>query len=443
MRCKRAIFLLLMRAKDRRFPGYYRDFKSREFAPLEQNLQYQRQRLEDILLYAHQHVPYYTKVLQGAGVVSDGIVRLERFDAVPVLTKDIIRSRFDGLHSRELARIRHIRNTSGGSTGEPVLLLQDLDMVTQDQAFVWVQNSFACPYPCRHLRLWGAHRDMRTGLASRLRSYVADMTLLNSFYMPPPVMERYIGRINSIRPELIEAYAQAMTDLAKFIKARGLKVHSPKGIITSATTLDPRAKAMIEEAFGTVVLNRYGSREAPALACSCRQSSQLHANIFTRYIEILDADRRPCAPGQVGEVYVTTLNNYSMPLIRYRIGDLAVPSADTNCPCGRGMPLIESITGRVTNIFRTPGGGLVYGGYFTQLFYYKPWVRQFQVVQEELQRITLNIALQGQPDRKDMSDIEGGIRQAMGPACAVEWNFVDEITPTATGKRLYTISKVR
>ena len=97
-------------------------------------------------------------------------------------------------------------------------------------------------------------------------------------------------------------------------------------------------------------------------------------------VEILDEKFKHCMVGQMGEIYFTTLHNYSMPLIRYEIGDTAIVSEKKVCSCKRGWPLIRSVTGRTSNHFKTRDGGIVHGEYFTHLFYGKDEIRKFQVM---------------------------------------------------------------
>ena len=169
-------------------------------------------------------------------------------------------------------------------------------------------------------------------------------------------MKNYVKIINKEKPKIIEAYVQSIYEFARFIRNNDLEVFSPRGIITSAGTLYPEMKELIEEVFHTKVYNRYGSREVGDMACSCEKDEGLHLNIFNQYVEILNDKLELCKPGEIGKVYVTTLNNYSMPLIRYDIGDMAIPAKNEQCSCGRGLPLIEKVVGRTGSMIKTKKG---------------------------------------------------------------------------------------
>ena len=421
------------------------EFKKREYLPLEENLKFQEERLKDILFYSWKNVPYYTKILEEAGAVRDGKVNLKNFHKIPVLTKDIIRKNFEELKSRDLEKISFIKNTSGGSTGEPIFLFQDEAMSSEDIAVAWFQNSFVCEYPCKHLKLWGSERDISKewDIIGRVKEWLFSVKILNSFKISEQEMEDYVEKINRYKPDLIESYVQSVYELSKFIKKNNLQVYSPKGIITSAGNLYPEMKKLIEEVFKTKVFNRYGSRETPTLACSCKEDKGLHLNIFTKYTEILDDYLKPCKPGEIGEIYITTLNNYSMPLIRYKIEDMAVPSEKKQCSCGRGMPLIEKVVGRNINIFKNFKGEKIDGAYFMVIVFFKDWIKKYQVIQESYNNIIYKIVKKGKPLKKDLEDIEKRVKIVMGKDCKVKFEFVGEIEPTKSGKFLYTISKVK
>jgi phenylacetate-CoA ligase len=199
---------------------------------------------------------------------------------------------------------------------------------------------------------------------------------------------------------------------------------------------------LIREVFKCAVLNRYGSREVGDVACSCEKNKGLHLNIFNNYVEILNKDLKPCKNGEFGRVYVTTLSNFSMPLIRYDIGDIAVPVEKNKCSCGRGMPLISSVKGRDVNLFKKRDGTLIDGEYFTHLFYFKNWVNKFQVVQKDYDLIEIKVIINGGRNLKEISEMEEDIRKVMGGNCKINWQFVNKIEPNKSGKYLYTISEV-
>ena len=109
----------------------------------------------------------------------------------------------------------------------------------------------------------------------------------------------------------------------------------------------------IEEVFQCPVTNRYGCEEVSLIACECQRHDGLHVNADGIYLEVLRPDGTPCPPGEPGMIVVTDLVNRAMPIIRYQVGDMGVLS-DRQCPCGRGLPLLEKIEGRMADYVVTP-----------------------------------------------------------------------------------------
>ena len=198
----------------------------------------------------------------------------------------------------------------------------------------------------------------------------------------------------------------------------------------------------IETVFGTKLYDYYGSREVNGMAGECKYGF-MHVFMFMKnYLEILDSSNQPVGEGEEGKVIVTNLHNYSMPLIRYEIGDMAVLGPE-KCKCGNTLPTLKRITGRITDHFVKEDGTIVHGEYFTHLFYLKDWVRAFQVVQEDYSIIKILIVPEGKMNEPEKKDTVDKIKLVMGQDCKVIWEFVHEIPKTPQGKYLYTKSLVR
>jgi phenylacetate-CoA ligase len=298
--------------------------------------------------------------------------------------------------------------------------------------------------------LWGSERDMLVGretLKNRVGWWLRNEYYLNAFRMTDSNMVDYVKVINKVRPVQILAYVESIYQLSRIIDQEGLEVYPPQAIITSAETLYSYKREDIERVFRAPVFNRYGSREVGDIACECEAHHGLHVSPLTHYIEIIRDDGSPAAAGEVGEVVVTSLINYAMPLIRYRIGDMAI-WAEADCPCGRKWPLLKEVTGRVTDTFITDTGTKVGGGYFEGLLYFKDWIKRYQFVQESYTLIRLIIVPAvpiGQARwiiEQERAEIEEKVCQVMGKDCSLKIEIVSEIPTSPTGKYRYTASKV-
>jgi phenylacetate-CoA ligase len=412
---------------------------------------FQQARLRALLLHAKQHVPYYANLFASCKVLdASGEVSPQRLPEIPPLTKEILRSRFDEILSDDLGSRRSWENTSGGSTGEPVRFIQDrgYDNWTSAMAvFFDAWSGYRRGDP--KALLWGSERDLFVGRETwrkRLSWFLHNTVRLNAFRMTRENMLAYVGALNAHRPRQILAYASSLYELSQFIEREGLSVASPGAVMTSAGTLFPEMRTAIERVFRAPVFNRYGSREVGGIACECEKHEGLHVSATTNLIEILRDDGSSAQPGEPGEVVVTLLVNYAMPLIRYRIGDRGAWS-EKSCSCGRAWPLLKHVSGRVTDTFISPQGTRIDGEYFTHLFYFRKWIEQFQVVQEACDEVRVLIVPRDRdcdPANRyaaDIDDIAGKIRFIMGPKCRITTEFPGAIPATPSGKYRYTISK--
>jgi phenylacetate-CoA ligase len=410
----------------------------------------QLEKLRLLLKHSHQHVPYYRDLLESHGVVRNREVRLEQFTDLPLLDKQTLRQNWSRLRSDDLADRRTRINQSGGSTGEPVRLIQDAayhDWNTATKLFFESRSGHRLG--ARVLQLWGSERDIlgvKRSWKSRLGQRLRNEELLNTFLMPLGTMRDYLRRINEFHPSLILAYAESIFRLARFAEQERFEVNPPNAIFTSASTLYAPMRETIERVFRAPVFDRYGSREVGVVACEQPDSQGLVVSAPTHYVEIVKSDGRLAAPGETGELVVTPLNNLAMPLLRYRVGDLGTWSTATDYP-EPAWPRLARVDGRVTDSFFTADGAQVFGEYFTHLFYDRDWVEMFQVVQEELDLVRVFIKpgenLPGQSRLSaEIESLTKQVRLTMGAACRVQVELVDAIEQTPSGKHRFTISKV-
>lgn len=404
-----------------------------------------RARLTRLLQHAGEKVPYYRTCLAEAGVVRDGTVDLAAFARVPLLDKPTLRTRFDDLMSSDAVARGAFANTTGGSTGEPVRFLQDKETDQWKSATKLLFDEWTgYRRGERFALLWGAGHELdNPSLKSKLGTFLRNELRLNAYLMSPRVMDDYIAQINAFEPTLILAYAQSIYQLATHAERTGQTMKTPRAVMTSATNLDDAMRTTIERVFGTTVFDRYGSREVGDIACENGDGAGLLVSPLTHLVEVIGPDGQPAEEGVAGEIVVTLLTNYSMPLIRYRIGDagtLGVPTGPI------AWPRLTEVLGRVTDIFYTAGGDQVYGGYFTRQFYGQTWVSQFQVVQERYDHIVVLVVPSDDADRAaiefEKSRIVTAIKGFMGQDCTVDFEIVETIPIGPTGKRRYTISKV-
>lgn len=427
---------------------YYEKLKKIQWNTIEENQKIQRKKLYELIKYASQNIPYYRKIIKKYDIHFSEDTIFCDIRKFPVLTKEIIREHFNELY--KFRDNTYYRNTSGGSTGEAVIFFQDKQYLEWANATKRLFNEWAGRKPGDPMiKLWGSLRDVlksSRSIKGYLRQQISGITILNSYKISEKDMYEYVKRINSIKPRLLLAFPNSIDELARFIQEHHLSIYSPPAIMTSGGLLYPEVKARIKEVFQAPVFNRYGSREVGDIASNCEKNQGLHIIPNIHYIEILDNRDKEVKAGGAGDIVITSLTNYSMPLIRYKIEDRGILSKK-ECSCGRGFPLLEKVEGRVRSMFRNKQGDLIESGVFIRLFYFRDNIKQFQVIQESLDQITINLVLKDKQKlkvvEKDFREISEVIKPIMGNDTKVKYNIVNEIKHSPSGKYMYTFSKIK
>ncbi|MDE3066485.1 MAG: phenylacetate--CoA ligase family protein [Verrucomicrobiota bacterium] len=408
-----------------------------------------KRELAALLRHCRQSVPYYAEPLRQRGDVrpeeTDPVECLSR---LPVLTKETIRANFAQLQSADLGRRRWSYNTSGGSTGEPVRLIQDRGYEDRIKAIALLGHWLVGADVGEPIvRLWGSERDLEPGNRSakaRFFLWLTNNTYVNAFRLTPQRLRECVDTLNRVRPALILAYAQIAYELARFVEREKLHLMPQHVIVTSAGTLYPFMREKIAQVFGCRLYNLYGSREVSLIGLEVPGVNGLWVPPWGNFVEILDDAGHPVPPGEEGNIVVTCLTNYAMPLVRYHIGDRGALAANIQPANGRpGGQVLKYVSGRSVDVFRTRDQKLVDGEYFTHLLYFRPWVGKFQVVQKAYEHVQFRIVkTNGGPTPAELDEIAAKSRLVMGDNCRVDFEFPGELPPHPAGKYRYTISEI-
>ncbi len=425
---------------------YFREYQRTQFLPPDQIRALQLNRLQRRLRQAFEQCPYYRDRWSALGLHPFDVTRLEDLAQFPVLTKADIQNHRDSLLAEGFPPDQMFLDHTGGSTGRPISYYQSLDVDLSRKAFTRRHNTWAgYRVGDKAAWVWGASRDLPPPTwKSRLRRAILDRSIyLDTGHFTDEKMLAFNEKMKKFRPKIIHAYARALAHLARFFKDHDLAAYQPHSIITSAEVLDPTDRNVIEEVFGCPVFNRYGCREVGVLASECHEHSGLHTTAEGLYIEVVAGDRL-ARPGEVGKVLVTDLLNFAMPLVRYEIGDMAAFEPEP-CPCGRGLPRLKNVAGRVTDFVVGSDGRLVSGVFLaTYVVAKRPTLGQVQIHQDVAGELTYKIApSQGTSTAEaDLEFLRASTKKYLGDATRVDFQFVEEIASETSGKFMFCRSSV-
>jgi len=448
MNWRQPVILSLLNLSGSKIPSHFQEIKKIQWWSKKKIKAYQQRKLKKLLLHAQRNVPYYQKILSQAGVVdAQGNIHLDKWSRIPILNKEILRKEFSNLKSRDIQKRKTYLNSSGGSIGEPVKFLQDKAYQEWNIANkLFYHHMLGKDVGEKEIKLWGSEQDIfkgTIGLKNTLQNWLYNRKFLNSFRLSPQIIRRYVQLWNQFKPVNVWTYIDSIYQFARFIERDNLSVFPPNAIITTAGVLDNKVRKYIQKILKTKVYDQYGSREVGDIACECPQQKSLHVFEHSHYLEILDKNLKPVKAGETGQIYITSLTNYSMPLIRYQIGDMGVYGRQRHCACKRGFKLIKKITGRITDHFIRKDKTIIHGEYFTHLFYFRPWVKKFKVIQKDYNRVQCLIVKLKPPNKKDLNDIKNKIKLVMGRNCQVEFRLVKHIPASGSGKYLYTQTQLK
>ena len=425
------------------------DLQRSQWLKVDQMRELQERKLRKLVQHAYTHVPYYRDKLRALGIGPQDIRTLDDLRKLPFLTKaDVRKHLYFDILSDNHKKSEILRISTSGSTGEPFVCYVDrAQLEFRWAATLRAQEWTGYRFGDRTLRLWHQTLGMsKTQIARELTdAFLSRRRFVPAFEMTDQNLADLITQIEEFRPVLMDGYAESLNFLAAYLKAHGRTLrYSPRGIMSSAQTLPDSSRQIIEEAFGCKVFDKYGAREFSGIAYECEAHSGHHVVAEGYIVEILK-DGRPAAPGEIGEIVITDLNNYCLPFIRYRIGDLAEAMDNTQaCACGRGLPRIGKIEGRVQSIIIGADGQYLPGTFFAHLLKdYDHAIRHYQVVQEKAGEIVLKIVKGGRFSDQALSEMLGVLQKYLGARMQIIVEFTDSIPMVRTGKRLVAVSKLK
>jgi phenylacetate-CoA ligase len=423
---------------------YWKKLEKTQFLSEKELLNVQWQRLTELLRFSWDNNDFYRRRFQKAGLTPDSIRSPLDFRRLDMLTKEEIRSNSSSMISQGF-RVEDLHKfKTGGSTGkaldiyitEECSCLRNACTLRHDLWSGWKRGEPVAA-------IWGNPYFPRT-IKEKLRNFIflPPTIYLDTMDVSSDSITKFVEQWRRVMPTLIFGHAHSIFILAQSLEKIGATDLHPKGIISTSMMLLPHERRKIEEVFSVAVTDRYGCEEVSLIGCECEKHEGMHLNVEHLFIEFLNNEGVPVAPGQPGKIVVTDLMNRAMPLIRYQVDDVGVPS-DRKCSCGRGLPLMEHVTGRVADFLVKKDGSRVAGvSLIENTLTSIPGINQMQVVQESLELILLRVVPGALFDVSAKSRLTSYFHSIFGAEISIQVSKVTEIAPEPSGKFRFSICKI-
>jgi len=423
---------------------YWKELERTQYLSEEVLRKRQWERFQSIIRYVYHNNRFYKKRFDEADVHHEDIKAPEDIINIPILTKEDIRRNTVKMISNCFSIDDLLKFKTGGSTGKPLEFY-----ITEECS----EMRNACAR--RHSRwtgweagepigaLWGnpiLPKDIKSKLKNRL---LTPTICLDTMNVTEESVKQFAKEWEKVKPTLLFGHAHSIYMLAQYVQNLSISSIQPKGIISTSMMLLPHERKTIENVLGVKVFDRYGCEEVSLIAAECERHEGMHLNIEHLFIEFLREDGSHTSPGEPGKIIVTDLMNMAMPFIRYQVEDFGV-SLDRKCSCGRGLPLMDKVTGRIADFLVKKDGTRVAGVSLIENTLTKiSGIEQMQIVQEALDVINLNVVQGEDFDKNRQEELIRYFKNLFGQEISITILPVKEIRPERSGKYRFSICKIQ
>lgn len=393
----------------------------------------QEKRLKAIVNHVFKYVPFYRKLWKRYKIRPEDIRGIEDLKRLPIITRKTIIRNFNQLIAANYRNrykigkvvIRH----SSGSSGAPMRMLFDENSWDCLDA-IYLRALLAGGYdPSKQLAYYWYEPFERT-IYNRLG-------FMNKIYISCKLPEEeQLKILQRIDPEYIYYFSSILHSISNKMLHDGIELH-PKSIITHAEILSNKMRKVIEKAFDAPVFDQYGTVEFNRLAWECEEKIGYHVDADSILIEVVDDDHEPVAAGEMGSIVLTGLINFTFPLVRYKIGDMAIPMSDM-CPCGRSLPLIKGIEGRCDDLITLNSGKTLTPKMIIDSLADIREIFKFRVHYKGSNRFAVDLVL-SERSEPIFEKVERRLKKLAEEKIKIKLTSVDEISKSERGKRKLVI----
>ena len=410
---------------------------------------HQFRQLRPLLMHTFSSLPFHRERLAAAGYRPGMEVGPELWARVPIIARREMQTLGDALICPHLPPHHgdFLTDSTSGSTGVPLRIVKSDHVQTLWCALtlreaLWHRRDL-------RLRLGVLRRDPEDRSFAPAGRAHADWSVPFRTVFPtgPATLldsrsttEEQAAWLLREQPAYLIVFPTMARDIARHFLDRGLRLPSLKGVNTRGEPVDPELRELCRSAFGIPIADMYSANEVGYVALQCPQAEHYHVQSESVLVEVVDERGEACRPGEIGNIVVTPLHNYAMPMLRYALGDLA--EVGEPCACGRGLPVLRRILGRARDTLALPSGTRRYARIDMKALQEIPGIVQFQVVQKSLYDIEMKLVTRRPLGPEDEERLRAQLKKSLGEHLSVVFTYHDEIKREASGKYFDFMSEI-
>lgn len=419
---------------------YMAELKMHQYKSREELLDIQLKKLKRMVNHIYDHVPYYRNLFDRENICPGDIKKMEDLQKIPMINKKDIQANYDKILANNIDKGKCKVTNTTGSTGIPLSVYSDKKSQMYSSSVVYYA------FLESGLRL----KDKIVELAAIIEDCSGNLIKKNIVSVQD-MPDNILRNLREYNPDILYSFPSILKTLSYEINKYGTNGYGLNGkslrpsntrlIFTHGETLTEQCRETIESTFRAKVYNTYGSTEFNRLAIECGKHSGLHMITDCAVFELIK-DGENVSPGEEGEIVITGLYNYAMPLIRYKLGDIGVISEE-KCSCGRNWPLIKSIEGRTDDFLTLPSGRVI-SPRTINVIDDIPGIIEYRTIQKKRDTFCVQVVPGNNYSIDTNRQIEQQIRLGcIGENVNIEIELVNEIPRERTGKLRTIISYVQ
>ena len=415
----------------------YLDLKKSQWLPRETLEKIQEKKLRNIIRYAYENVEYYHELFKSSNLNPRDVENVDDLRQIPILNKSQIQNSFQKIIAHNVNKNRCASSRTSGSSGRPLTILFD-EHAADNIGSRSHRHFLECGGRLRDriAHFTNPHRSLRhtswfnhLGFLRRKYFSVFDKT------------ENHISGLLDYSPDVIESYPSILWLVAQTVQDKHIEGINPRLIFCTSELLPQDVRKKINSAFGVDLIDQYGSAEFGTFAWECQKHNGYHMDIESVVVEFLKNGEN-VSPVEKGEIVVTGLFNFAMPLIRYSIGDIGGPSSE-QCSCGRGLPLMKVVEGRADDFLVLPSGTII-SPRNINLLEYIDGIAAYRIIQEKPDKLRVQVVASGDFSQETISHVRSEIlKGCLGEDMEISVEIVDEIPRDKAGKIRAVVSEVK